>query len=590
MTRSHWIATAAALTLTAAAAAAPGDLSPLAQVPATAPIVIHVNGPDALEGHVAAFLNVAVPDKAAAAKAGLEDLFRGGEAGTGRKVVGLARDGHVFFVFFDADIFVPTPAMAILLPVARYADFRQGFVLPGERNTSKIENGVESFTMMGGQPTFLVDRKPYAVVATKKEVAEAFAKGAPGLDGKLTKDQADRFLRSDVSLYLDAEALTKQYADPLKDAHKQINDGLDQAEKAAGDVQKAQWEALRGAADWLFQAADDGRSVLVAGELRADGAVLHAEALLKPDGKTAAALKDVKPSAFRDLGRLPAGQLWYTAWQTTPAVTKLLGPLQFGTAVAPDSDGAKAAQEAVEQLVEAKPASRVQSASVPPAGVEAWEFEDPQKAVAGLTKLLGALRAGDYYLYGTLKDKPEVKPKVVRYRNMDMTYAHAVYDLDKMLADVPDPARRPMLAGLKKLMGDGVSFWFGTDGKTFVQATGKDWASAKRQLDLFFTSDGSAGKDEAFAAVRKELPAEANLAVLIDAVQTAGAVLDYLRPLAETAGGAGPKLPVIKGKPAYVGAALTLRPERVDVDVFVAADAVKQLYKPLEPYLDLFGF
>jgi len=216
--------------------------------------------------------------------------------------------------------------------------------------------------------------------------------------------------------------------------------------------------------------------------------------------------------------------------------------------------------------------------------VEAWEFADPQKAAAGLTKLLESLRPGDYYLYGVLKDKPEIKTRVVRYRNMDMTYTHVVYDLDKMLSDVSGPGRRPMLAGLKKMIGDGVSFWFGTDGRTFVQATGKDWVSAKRQLDQYFTSDGSAAKDEAFAAVRKELPAEANLIVLLDVVQFTGAALDYLRPLAETAGGTGPKLPAVKGKSAYVGAALTLRPQRVDAELFVPSDAVTQLYKPLQPF------
>lgn len=591
MTRSLWtIATGAALALAATAAAAPGDPSPLAQVPASAVMVMHVNGPDALESHVAAFLNVAVPDQAAAAKAELEDLFRGGEAGTGRKVVGLTRDGHVFFVFFDADIFVPTPAMAFLLPVAKYTDFREGFVLPDERKTSKIENGVESFMMMSGQPAFLVDRKPYAVLATKKEVAEAFVKGPPGLDGKLNKDQADRLLKSDLGVYVDAEPFQKQYADQIKDAHKAYNDMLDNAAQNAEKVQKASLAASRAASDAFFQALEDGQSVLATGELRPGGAALHAEAVLKPDNKTAAAFKDLKPSAFRDLARAPAGQLAYTAWQIGPALSKARGPLQFGALVDPDSDGAKAAGEAVDALIQAGPTARAQSLSLPPAGVEIWTYDDPQKAVAAGTKLAESLRAGDFFQYGLLKDRPEVKEKVVRYRNMDMTYVHAAYDMDRMLADVPGRARRPTLTALKKLLGEGVGFWFGTDGKVVVQATGPDWSSAKRQLDQYFGPDGGAGKDEAFADVRKELPPEAEALALVDAVQAAGALLDFFRPLEEASGGSAPKLPVVKGKPAYFGAALTLRPERVDADVFVSADAVKQLYKPLQPFFPFLPF
>ena len=77
--------------------------------------------------------------------------------------------------------------------------------------------------------------------------------------------------------------------------------------------------------------------------------------------------------------------------------------------------------------------------------------------------------------------------------------------------------------------------------------------------------------------------------VLIDAVQFTGAY-ENLRPLAESSGAQGMKLPTIKGKPAFIGAALTLRPERVEADLFVSADVVKQLYKPLESYFPFLPF
>jgi hypothetical protein len=584
MTRTQWmLATAVVLSAEAAACA---DPSPLAQVPASAALVIHFNGPDALEKHVGEFLQAAVPEQAAAAKTGLEGMFSGSMVGGGRKIIGLARDGHVFMVFLEAKSNDPTPAMAVLLPVAKYADFREGFVTPEERKSSKVENGYEAFTMApGNTPTYLVDRKSYAVIASKKETAEAFAKGQPGLDGKLTKDQADRFLRSDFGLYVDGESFKKEYADPIKDSHKQIGDSLDQLEKTA-PAQKEHWEILRNAADLLFDAIDDGQSVLLGLELRSTGAAGHAEIVMKPDGKATTALKEWKTSAFRDLARTPAGQMWYTGLQAAPVLAKVLGHLEFGAVLDADSDRAKAAGEALDQLAEAKPSATLQSLTVPPGGVEIWEYEDAQKAVAAETKLLQSLRPGDFFLYGPLKDKPEVKEKVLRYRNMDLTYAHLGFDVERMLADVPEPARRPMIAGLKKLMGDGVSVWFGSDGHTYIRATGKEWVGAKRLLDQYYASDGAVGKDESFAAVRKELPAEASAMVLIDAVQFGGFLMDYFRPVAEALGGpaAGMKLPTIKGKPAFVGAAYTVRPERLDGDLFVSADAVKQLYKPLAPW------
>ena len=202
--------------------------------------------------------------------------------------------------------------------------------------------------------------------------------------------------------------------------------------------------------------------------------------------------------------------MFYTGWQTGPVLAKLLGPLQFGAVIDPDADGAKAEREAAAQLTQAGPrcASRPSACRRPASRL--WEYDDAQKAVAAQTKLLESLGAGDYYLYGPLKGKPEIKTKVVRYRSMDMTYAHLVFELGPALADVPPPTHRLLLAGLQKIAGDDVGVWFGSDGKEFVQATGKDWFAARRQLDQYFASDGTAAKDEAFAAVRKELPAEAS--------------------------------------------------------------------------------
>ena len=59
--------------------------------------------------------------------------------------------------------------------------------------------------------------------------------------------------------------------------------------------------------------------------------------------------------------------------------------------------------------------------------------------------------------------------------------------------------------------------------------------------------------------------------------------------MAEVSGNpAGMRLPTIKGKPAFAGAALTVRPERIDGDVFVSVEAVKQLYKPLGQWFPFF--
>ena len=121
------------LLIPASAALADAPASPLTQVPASAAMVVHINGLDTIQNHVAAFLKNAVPEKAAAARDGIESWLKP-ESLNGRKVVGLVRDGHIFLVFMDAKVFGQTPAFAMVLPVASYKEFRDGYLKPDEQD------------------------------------------------------------------------------------------------------------------------------------------------------------------------------------------------------------------------------------------------------------------------------------------------------------------------------------------------------------------------------------------------------------------------------------------------------------------------
>ena len=121
---------------------------------------------------------------------------------------------------------------------------------------------------------------------------------------------------------------------------------------------------------------------------------------------------------------------------------------------------------------------------------------------------------------------------------------------------------------LKRLLGDGLNLWFGTDGRTFVQVTAADWEGAEKQLDGYLKGENRVGGDAAFAAAQRQLPAKATVWMLIDVVRQAEALNGVVQ--------AAPPVQVpeaLKGKAGYAGLAVTLEPGRASLDVYVQAEA-----------------
>ena len=186
-----------------------------------------------------------------------------------------------------------------------------------------------------------------------------------------------------------------------------------------------------------------------------------------------------------------------------------------------------------------------------------------------------------------LKGKPEVKPDAEKYKDIAFTYIHMEFDLDKLLPataggkEVPEAMRKAQREMMQKMMGEGMTAWLGTDGKEVVQVTAKDWDAAKKLLDQYYKGQNTAGDDKAFVAARKELPAQATVVELIDAMQYASLILDFVKPVLEASGAKLPvKLPeAVKGQPGYIGFAVTLQGDSAGMDFVVTAESVKQIYK-----------
>jgi hypothetical protein len=579
------VALAAAATAARSAPAA-GDQSPLAVVPAKAPLVIHAQTLETLADHAVAFLKNAVPDQADNVRKQADEFFKNG-FDNGRKVRGVAKDGHLFLVFTE----LPKPndkeepKLALVVPVTSYADFRDNILKEDERKGLKDEKGGYQSTLVNKEIAYFVDKKDYAVLTPQKEVAELFAGKYDPL--KIGKGQGDRLLKSDLGVYLNMDAFNKDYADQIKQAKKILQETFREIGNKAPKGTKGVFEAYQGLIDTLFQGIEDSRACLETAEIRASGVAFHVEDEWRPGSATADLLKGSKATAFKDLGKLPPGELYYLGMNTSPALAKLSGQFLLAMIGEPEGKQAKALVEAVEEFYKSDPGEVVAGFNLPPAGLSVMTPAAPEKLVAAQLKMYQAMTAGDSLLNMFFKGKPEVKEKVVKYKNFELNSAHFVWDFEKWVPptgpggrDLPEKERKRMAEFMKKVVGDEVNVWFGTDGKTVVQVTAKDFPTAQALLDQYTKGAGGAGDDKGFADVRKELPAEATVLVLIDAVGYANFVADMMRAsFAETAPPGGPKVPPpIQGKTAYVGFAVTLDPERGSADFFVSAAAVKEVY------------
>jgi hypothetical protein len=592
MKRLHWMTAAvAALAVIAPswAAPAPSEKSPLGWVPADAPVVIHANGPQGLRDHVLDFLKNALPDQADRAEKQIDQLMN--NLPGGRKIAGLAKDGPVFVALLELpkvggagpDI---TSKMAIVAAVTNYAEFRDNILSETEKKSLKSGDGYESATADGTGDIVFVDKKDYVVVTPSKDVAAAFVKGAPGLDGKMGKEQAAKFLAGDLGLYVDMEAVNKEYGEQIKAARKTVDELLDKLEETLGKAQKSQFETVKKMIGPIFQSVEDAKTALFTAEIRTDGVRLHAEAEVRSGTPTADLLKTAKAASFPDIGKLPAGQVFYTGMELDPTLLKFAGSLLTGLTSDPDAKGAKEFTEAFDDWTKAGPSEAVGSVTYPIAGLSVMKCTDPEKAVAAAVKMMQSMgSAGGFFQNMPFKDKPEIKPNAEKYGAVSFTSVHMVWDLDKMMsaagAQLPEAFRKQMVEGMKQLMGEEINSWLGTDGKVVIQVTANDWESAKKTLDQYYKDTGTVGEEKGFAAVRKQLPEQASVVVMMDVVQYTGDIIDFLGPVLQSSGASLPaKFPkAVKDKPGFLGVAITMESNRGGYDVAVPADTVKLVYE-----------
>ena len=194
----------------------------------------------------------------------------------------------------------------------------------------------------------------------------------------------------------------------------------------------------------------------------------------------------------------------------------------------------------------------------------------------------------------TLKSKPEIKSEAQSYQGFKLHSASFVWDFDKTIEkqggqQVPEETRKEMAQAMKKMMGDGANLWFGTNGKSYVQVTAKDWPAAQNLLNQFLEGKSVIKDQKAYQETRKLLPSQTTFLALVDALpyfRTAG---NYLLSILKATPLQIPipvqSLPEVKGDAAYLGLAITLESGRGSMDFWLPATAVKEVRKLVDAVL-----
>ncbi len=601
LSRRAVFAAAAACWLAAPAAAAPvpGDTPKAGPLPfpAEAPVVVQVNGVERVKGRVAAMLRTALPDLA-------DKLARQIDAGVdaaldGRQLTAVPADGRVYLVLHDfARLADEAPAVSVLVPVTDYAKFRDTFLTAAERKTfKKGAAGVDTLTMTLGaneKELFAAAFGGYVALSPDEETAKEYAgKFERATAAALGAGVGESFLAGDAAVYVNMDAVNAKYGAQIQGFKGLIDFAFQQGGAQGQGVGKKQMEAAKAGIKGLFQGVEDCRGLALGVEFRPDGFNFRLHGRFADDTPTGRVLADERPTAQAGLGDLPRGQMTYTGTFVGKGVRAMLQSFaqEYGAAE-DDEKGQEAMKKLAAGLAAAGESGQYAAASIPVAGIQVSEFKDPTKAVAAMQGMLRGLAEGGTFQNVMLKEKPTVKVDAQKHAGFTLTEVKMSLDLEAALKDLPEGAREAAEASMKRMMKEKMTFWFGTDGKRYVQINADNWAAAEKLLDGYVGGKDKVSALPGFAVTRKNLPAETSVLGLVEVGQTIAMIGDFMK----TMKGQVPNFPADfpdlkapKGDPAFLGTAITLQPGSARFDFFVPAAAIgigRQVVEPLMKKVD----
>jgi hypothetical protein len=262
--------------------------------------------------------------------------------------------------------------------------------------------------------------------------------------------------------------------------------------------------------------------------------------------------------------------------KASAAMYKNLGSLIAGLPTGGTEDTAKL----MEELAKAGPNVTLSGLSYPMSGLTVSRYDDPAKAVDATLKMYRSLDPKA----ANLKEKPSVKTDAEKYGDFKFHSVQMAWDFDKLAepaAKGGDDAKKQYIEAMKGILGEKMTMWFGTDGKSVVQVNASDWSNAKKLLDQYSKGKGTVSEVKGYKDVREEMPKETSLLGLVDAAHMFATILEAVKPMLPPGVSLPPGWPNLPAKApsAYVGMAVTLQPSRGGFDLFITSEAAKEFYK-----------
>ena len=567
------------------------EASGLVQLPAETPLVIQVHGIDRAKERLGKMLGNAVPDVAPKVMQQINNgiqtlLFE-------RDVKAVAKDKHLFVAFMDLAGLAENPQVAVVIPVSSYKEFQDTFLKEDERKTIKKDpDGFDTVQINGkDEPSCLIDRKDHIVITADRETAKRVLKKDGGLHAALAEGTRTAFLDPDLAVYVNLKEVNAAFGAQLQGFKALIDLALQQGGGAPG-LDKKQMEMFKSFLKGAFQVLEDGVAAVIALDFRPEGLSFRLQAQFGTKTDTAKFLGEMKPAALAHLGTLPGGRMSYTALRLDPRASKALSRLISEISFDDENEEAKKALDAAAELLgEAGLEAQYSTSDLPLAALEIAHFKDPAKAVSANLKILKALTPTSAAQNVPLKEKPEIKENAEAVGDFKLHFAKLSLDIEKAVAEVPEQMRDAMKASLERMLGSEMKMWFGTDGKVFLNVTAKDWNTAKGLIESYLKGDQPVSKDDSFQLTRKNLPGETTMVALVDTGRLVYELFEMFKEMLQAfpgafPGGAVPELKKPTGKPAYLGIALTLKPEYGSFELFVPTTAAQQIRKLLAPLIE----
>jgi len=579
---------------TAAPAPAAGAKGFVLPFPAKTQLVVQVNGFDQTRERLEKLAQAAAPDEAGMIKGALQ-LGLGTLLGE-RKMTAIPGDQRWFLTIRDLGGLVgEEPAIAVLIPVKDAKAFRETFLTADEQKSlQKGEAGISHFTgsFKGQEATLqLVERPGYVVLTPSKETAEQYAgKFEAATTETLGADVSKALLESDISVYVNMDSVNDQYGQQIQAAKQFLDFAMQQAGGAGGGINKQQQiAAAKAMFKGLFQGLDDARGVVVGFEFRPVGLGLRILGRFEDGSTTGKILKNEDLTTLADLGKLPPGQSIYAASRLSPAIMDLIKDFTQQTTAPEDDEKALAAIKAyIEVLSAAGPGGQFQTFSPPGASFTIQSFKDPAKVIDAQTKLYGSLPVGSAVQNVQLKEKPTVTEKAKTLGKFTFNEVKIVFDFEASVQELPGQIKDSIIASMKKLVGEKLTIYFGTDGKSVITSSAPNWDEAKALITAYLEPKTTIDGEASYKTTRVNLPAEASLVAVLDTSKVLVMMGGYMQTMADAIPGFPgqiPELKTAKGAPSFLGMSLSLKPEVIEANIFVPATSVVVARKVLAPVL-----